>query len=329
MTLQIQPAESRNSFTLPDPERYAAARKRIAVAVVAEHAGARPALGQYNRRLAALIMETGLADHEAVVELARINPAMHANYYGGPGAIIAGAGAGFRTAAVSRAVADGGVAARTPSSAPQPEPADAIAEFNREVASLEQAGKTRSAAIRTIYEKHHDLHSRFLDAVNGRSATRPGRLVQSGLVTADYAEGTAATDEWNSAVAAKRAALGDERLAIRAVVQEQPALHAAYLLEFNARNRAAGGAGLGNDPGRADQISSGSSAVDVTNSGTSDPESEWNAAVAVKVKAGMTTPRAIAAVVKENPDLHERYVATYNDRNQRDRSNKQSIIARG
>lgn len=323
-----------SSFVLPNPAAHAAAQKRIAVGRLSQNAGRRPIFAKYNFAIAGLITRMGLADHEAVVELARINPDLHNQYHAGPGAIIAGAGAVSRTGAVSRAVvADGGVAARMPSPAPQPEPADAIAEFNREVASLEQAGKSKSIAIRTVCETRPDLHSRFLDAVNGRSATRPGRLVQSGLVKAEYAEGAAAATEWDAAVQDKVRNGMTMPKAIAAVAAEQPALHSAYVAEHNARIRTAGRAGLGNDhirtPGLADQIAASSGAVGVTNSGIGDPESEWNDAVAVKVKAGMTTPRAIAAVVKENPALHARYLAAFNGRNQRDRSNKQSVIARG
>jgi len=45
---------------------------------------------------------------------------------------------------------------------------------------------------------------------------------------------------------------------------------------------------------------------------TGDPVSEFKEAVAAKMKEGMARPRATAAVVHENPELHKAYLAAYN-----------------
>jgi ClpP class serine protease len=45
---------------------------------------------------------------------------------------------------------------------------------------------------------------------------------------------------------------------------------------------------------------------------TGDPIAAWDEAVAAKVKTGLSKARAIAAVVHENPELHESYLAAFN-----------------
>ena len=45
----------------------------------------------------------------------------------------------------------------------------------------------------------------------------------------------------------------------------------------------------------------------------SEPMAAWNEAVAEKVKAGMSRPKAVAAVARENPELREAMVQAYNE----------------
>lgn len=55
----------------------------------------------------------------------------------------------------------------------------------------------------------------------------------------------------------------------------------------------------------------GVGATDGASADTGDPIATWDAAVAEKVKAGMDKPRAIAAVVKEQPELQQSYIEAY------------------
>jgi hypothetical protein len=60
----------------------------------------------------------------------------------------------------------------------------------------------------------------------------------------------------------------------------------------------------------------------ITTSNGNDPVTEgspivqWNEAVAGKVKAGLPRDKAIAAVARENPDLHDAYLIAYNEEHQ-------------
>jgi len=45
-----------------------------------------------------------------------------------------------------------------------------------------------------------------------------------------------------------------------------------------------------------------------------DPESQWNEAIEAKMRTFKDRARAVAAVVRENPELREAYVASYNER---------------
>lgn len=48
-----------------------------------------------------------------------------------------------------------------------------------------------------------------------------------------------------------------------------------------------------------------------------DAEAAWNEAVAAEIKAGKPRPRAVAAVVRRNPELHQAMLAAHNARNGR------------
>jgi len=50
---------------------------------------------------------------------------------------------------------------------------------------------------------------------------------------------------------------------------------------------------------------------------SSDPIAAWNEAVAEKMKAGKSKASAISALVKENPDLHQSYLAAFNENSKR------------
>ncbi len=60
-----------------------------------------------------------------------------------------------------------------------------------------------------------------------------------------------------------------------------------------------------------DALGGGSDANKAT---AADPIAAFDQAVAEKVKAGMPKPRAISAVVKADPDLHEAYLAAHNEK---------------
>jgi len=51
--------------------------------------------------------------------------------------------------------------------------------------------------------------------------------------------------------------------------------------------------------------------------GASDPIVAWNEALQAKIRLGLSKPRAVSAVVHENPELHQAYLAAYNEAHKR------------
>lgn len=98
-----------------------------------------------------------------------------------------------------------------------------------------------------------------------------------------------ATAQFHQAVATLTAAGVDPREAVRAVVRKNPGLHEGLLGEANPRDTIAAG------------TPSGSAAI-----------REWNSRLADKLASGLPRMRAVAAVVKENPDLHRAYLEAAN-----------------
>jgi hypothetical protein len=96
------------------------------------------------------------------------------------------------------------------------------------------------------------------------------------------------------------AAGGDRAKGTAEAVRKYPELHRAYLAAVNAKPAPTADRG---HPLPAPPV-----AV------AGDPVSRWKSAVAAKTSAGMPMGQAIAAVVKENPELHRDYLAAVNRR---------------
>lgn len=94
-----------------------------------------------------------------------------------------------------------------------------------------------------------------------------------------------------------------------------PAAVSAWMAEQNSRIQAANAkvtqaqaaaAKPGVDPVKTEQKAAASEAT--------DPKAQWSAAVAEKVAAGLPRAKAIAAVVKAQPELHQAYIEACNTR---------------
>lgn len=71
-------------------------------------------------------------------------------------------------------------------------------------------------------------------------------------------------------------------------------------------------------PGRgAAAVPEGETATVADGGSTGDPIAEWNAALDAKVQARIPRARAVSQLVKAKPDLHQRYVAAWNEANGR------------
>lgn len=85
--------------------------------------------------------------------------------------------------------------------------------------------------------------------------------------------------------------------AVSAVVAERPKLHERFL--------------------QANQQGKQTKRVTAKAADLPEIEAEWNAAIKAKMRSGMNRHRATAAVVEENPELHQAYLAAYNAAHQR------------
>lgn len=84
---------------------------------------------------------------------------------------------------------------------------------------------------------------------------------------------------------------------------------AAWMAEQNARIAAA--EEKAKTPAKAEGVEPLTGASKPAESAT-DPIAAWSDAVDAKVKAGLARPKAIAAVARENAELHAAYIAAYN-----------------
>jgi hypothetical protein len=109
---------------------------------------------------------------------------------------------------------------------------------------------------------------------------------------------SSAIENWNAAVALKRQQGMRPDAAVRAAAREFPNLRTAAIAEVN------GTASPLAPPTRAQ--------VDQCKQVARDVQAEFDAAVAAKMRAGLSRNRAIAAVVKSQPRLHDRLIASSN-----------------
>lgn len=90
-------------------------------------------------------------------------------------------------------------------------------------------------------------------------------------------------------------------------VEQQRRLEAAEKAAAEAQAKAAEAEAKANAPG-VDALGAGETKADEA----ADPVAAWNEAVAAKVAAGLPQAKAVAAVVHENPELHQAYLEAAN-----------------
>jgi hypothetical protein len=168
---------------------------------------------------------------------------------------------------------------------------DRVTAFNDAVSAKMAGGMSRGRAIERVVVEQPDLHGDYLNAVNGRG---PAHVNPAAVAT-----------EFHNAIAAKRAAGMSGAQADAALERENPRLYRAFATTNSSPHHPTGAA---SPPGRPPTV------PPPAPGGDADPIAAFNAAVKIKVAAGMSKRDATTAVVDSDPDLHRAYVHAVNVR---------------
>lgn len=163
---------------------------------------------------------------------------------------------------------------------------------------VELAAKTKSKKGSAMSESTTVTPASFSEIVGACKNCKPTSSADDALFVSDQlAKGATvaqARDAWEDTLVSRADARDNENKELKA--------------ELAKKQTQSSGKGSGVDP-IADLAKNGTATEEA-----SDPIAAWNEAVAEKVKAGMTTKAAVAAVTRANPDAHKAYIAAFNER---------------
>jgi hypothetical protein len=184
------------------------------------------------------------------------------------------------------------------------------AEFANRSRALMASGLDRKEAAEAIEQEDPDFFQTWQNEgedededekeedddedTSSRKKKKPGTGRPRAVPTDTKGKRAGAIAEWKGAIAVNLARGLSVREATRQVVRENPGLQQRYLEAFNAERRNSPAVGSGARLGAA--------------------QTEWDAAIAAKMRTGLPRNTAVRAVAKEQPQLREAMVAEANSR---------------